>query len=247
MSAELAGAAAAERIRDGFEVAILGAPNSGKSTLLNRLAGRDAAITSEIAGTTRDVIEVRMDLGGLPVTILDTAGLRETGDVVEAIGIERALSRARAADLRVVLTDGPLPVGVHLGADDLVLRPKADRAAGEGPAISGLTGEIRFNGPGSSVKFGRRCVASALRMRIAGGVWSAVPMYSNGNGTNTVTFNSAGAVGVGNYTGSGSAWGGFSASFDATRITTVRCSVTAETVTGAAYTCLELIDANVNA
>ena len=141
MSAELAGAAAAERIRDGFEVAILGAPNSGKSTLLNRLAGRDAAITSEIAGTTRDVIEVRMDLGGLPVTILDTAGLRETGDLVEAIGIERALSRARAADLRVVLTDGPLPVGVDLGADDLVLRPKADRTAGEGPAISGLTGE----------------------------------------------------------------------------------------------------------
>ena len=75
------------------------------------------------------------------MTILDTAGLRETGDVVEAIGIERALSRARAADLRVVLTDGPLPVGVDLGADDLVLRPKADRTAGEGPAISGLTGE----------------------------------------------------------------------------------------------------------
>ena len=141
MSAELAGAAAAERIRDGFEVAILGAPNSGKSTLLNRLAGRDAAITSEIAGTTRDVIEVRMDLAGLPVTILDTAGLRETGDVVEAIGIERALSRAREADLRVVLSDGPLPAGLDLGADDLVLRPKADIGAGEGPAVSGLTGE----------------------------------------------------------------------------------------------------------
>lgn len=89
--------------------------------------------------------------------------------------------------------------------------------------------------------------ASALRMRIAGGIWSAVPRYNYGNGNNTVTFNSAGAVGVGNYTGSGSAWGGFSASFDATRITTVRCSVTAETAAGAAYTYLELIDANVNA
>lgn len=141
MAAELAGAAAAERIRDGFEVAILGAPNSGKSTLLNRLAGREAAITSEVAGTTRDVIEVRMDLGGLPVTILDTAGLRETGDTVEAIGIERALARAAAADLRVVLAEGAPPAGLDLGPDDLVLRPKADLAAGEGPAISGRTGE----------------------------------------------------------------------------------------------------------
>lgn len=141
MADELAGATAAERIRDGFEVAILGAPNSGKSTLLNRLAGREAAITSEVAGTTRDVIEVRMDLGGLAVTILDTAGLRETGDRVEAIGIERALARAAAADLRVVLANGAPPAGLDLGPDDLMLRPKADLAAGEGPAISGRTGE----------------------------------------------------------------------------------------------------------
>lgn len=141
MTAELAGAAAAERIRDGFEVAILGAPNSGKSTLLNRLAGRDAAITSEIAGTTRDVIEVRMDLAGLPVTILDTAGLRETRDAIETIGIERALARAAAADLRVVLSEGALPPGVELGPEDIVLRPKADLSAGRGPAISGKTGE----------------------------------------------------------------------------------------------------------
>ena len=90
----------AERIRDGFEVAILGAPNVGKSTLLNALAGREAAITSEIAGTTRDVIEVRMDLNGLPVTVLDTAGLRESADTVERIGVDRARSRAEAADLR---------------------------------------------------------------------------------------------------------------------------------------------------
>ena len=95
----------AERVRSGFEVAIVGLPNAGKSTLLNALAGRDAAITSEFAGTTRDVIEVRMDLDGLPVTFLDTAGLRDSDDHVEAIGIERAIARARTADLRVFLTE----------------------------------------------------------------------------------------------------------------------------------------------
>ena len=80
---EVRGVKAAERIREGFEVAIVGAPNTGKSTLLNYLAGRDAAITSETAGTTRDVIEVRMDLAGLPVTVLDLAGIRESTDPVE--------------------------------------------------------------------------------------------------------------------------------------------------------------------
>ena len=79
MQHELRGSRMAERIRDGFEVALVGRPNVGKSTLLNALAGREAALTSEVAGTTRDVIEVRMDLGGLPVTLLDMAGLRETG------------------------------------------------------------------------------------------------------------------------------------------------------------------------
>jgi tRNA modification GTPase len=130
----------AERIRSGFEVAIIGAPNVGKSTLLNYLAGRDAAITSEIAGTTRDVIEVRMDLDGLSVTLLDTAGLRETDDVVETIGIDRARQRAEQADLRVVLSeDGTSPIPLRLG--DIVLQPKADQLGpGEG-AVSGRTGQ----------------------------------------------------------------------------------------------------------
>ena len=100
---EVEGSIIAERVRNGFEVAIVGAPNLGKSTLLNALAGREAAITSEIAGTTRDVIEVRMDLGGVPVTLLDTAGIRETNDVVEEIGVSRALDRAATADLVVYL------------------------------------------------------------------------------------------------------------------------------------------------
>ena len=140
LRAEAEGAAAAERIRDGFEVAIVGAPNAGKSTLLNALAGREAAITSEIAGTTRDVIEVRMDLGGLPVTVLDTAGLRETSDTVETIGVARARARAEAADLRVFLLGGEgEDLGLSPRAGDIVARGKAD-LGGEGFGVSGKTG-----------------------------------------------------------------------------------------------------------
>ncbi|SFI12888.1 tRNA uridine-5-carboxymethylaminomethyl(34) synthesis GTPase MnmE [Albimonas pacifica] len=124
----LAGAAAAERIRDGFEVALIGAPNAGKSTLLNALARRDAALTSEIAGTTRDVIEVHMDLAGLPVTLLDTAGLRETQDPVEAMGVARARRRAEDADLRIFLQapGGEGPPGDLLQPDDLLVASKSD-------------------------------------------------------------------------------------------------------------------------
>lgn len=138
---EAAGVSVSERIRDGFEVAIVGAPNVGKSTLLNALAGREAAITSEYAGTTRDVIEVRMDLAGLPVTILDTAGLRETGDVVEEIGINRARQRAGMADLRVFLLDGSgSTVGLTPSEDDIVIQGKADLMS-DGTGVSGKTGQ----------------------------------------------------------------------------------------------------------
>ncbi|MDB6452759.1 tRNA uridine-5-carboxymethylaminomethyl(34) synthesis GTPase MnmE [Falsirhodobacter sp. 20TX0035] len=134
---EVAGSRAAERIRDGFEVAIVGAPNSGKSTLLNALAGRDAALTSDVAGTTRDIIEVRMDMGGLAVTVLDTAGLRTTDDPVETLGIERAVQRAKQADLRVFLDDGnPLSLGPI--ENDIVVGAKADLT---GVGVSGLTGQ----------------------------------------------------------------------------------------------------------
>ncbi|MBP3125470.1 tRNA uridine-5-carboxymethylaminomethyl(34) synthesis GTPase MnmE [Thalassospira sp. ER-Se-21-Dark] len=94
-----------ERLREGFQIVILGAPNAGKSSLLNRLAQRDAAIVSEIAGTTRDMIEVHLDLGGFPVTMVDTAGLRESGDVIESEGVRRATERAENADLRLVVID----------------------------------------------------------------------------------------------------------------------------------------------
>lgn len=141
---EAQGAIIAERLRDGFEVAIVGLPNTGKSTLLNALAGREAAITSEFAGTTRDVIEVRMELAGLPVTLLDTAGIRQTEDVIENIGIQRAVSRAAAADLRVFLVDeGGLPSEVLPSADDLVVYGKADLGPGAASAlaVSGKTGQ----------------------------------------------------------------------------------------------------------
>lgn len=137
---EIAGSKVAERVRTGFEVAIVGAPNAGKSTLLNALAGREAAITSEIAGTTRDVIEVRMDLGGLPVTLLDTAGLRDTDDQIESIGIRRAVERAQDADLRVFLADPDEDLLLSPMADDVVVRPKADLTGKTVNAISGKTG-----------------------------------------------------------------------------------------------------------
>lgn len=94
-----------ERLREGFQIVILGAPNAGKSSLLNRLARREAAIVSDIAGTTRDTIEVHLDLGGFPVTMVDTAGLRESGDVIESEGVRRAAARADNADLRLVVVD----------------------------------------------------------------------------------------------------------------------------------------------
>ena len=109
LAAEIAGALAdgqrGERLREGMVVAIAGPPNAGKSTLLNRIARREAAIVSPYAGTTRDVIEVHLDLGGLPVTLLDTAGIRETDDPVELEGVRRAQARAADADLVLWVVD----------------------------------------------------------------------------------------------------------------------------------------------
>jgi tRNA modification GTPase len=105
LARELAGHAA-ERLRDGLTIAILGAPNVGKSSIINKLSQRDAAIVSSIAGTTRDVIEVRMDVAGYPVTLADTAGLRASADEIEAEGVRRALGRAEHADLKLLVFDG---------------------------------------------------------------------------------------------------------------------------------------------
>ncbi|MEM1265339.1 MAG: tRNA uridine-5-carboxymethylaminomethyl(34) synthesis GTPase MnmE [Pseudomonadota bacterium] len=140
MEEEIRGVSTAERMRIGFEVAIVGPPNVGKSTLLNTIARRDAALVSPTAGTTRDVIEVAMEIDGLPVTFLDTAGLRETADTVETMGVERARARAQRADVRIIM--GAAEERTLVGDDDILVHPKADLGgSGPGVPVSGLTGE----------------------------------------------------------------------------------------------------------
>lgn len=115
ISRHLSGYRQAEIVREGFNVVILGAPNSGKSTLINALAGRDVAIASDEAGTTRDLIDVRLDLSGNLIVVTDTAGLRENAGHVESIGIAKARSRAALANLILLVEDVVNPQKVELG------------------------------------------------------------------------------------------------------------------------------------
>ena len=142
-----------ERLRDGIMVAIVGPPNAGKSSLLNRIARREAAITSPIAGTTRDIIEVAIDLQGYPVVLADTAGLRESGDVIEQEGLRRALQRAEEAEIRLFVFDAAHPAEARgatawPGPDTLLIANKIDLVEAENTdlpnlafPISALTGE----------------------------------------------------------------------------------------------------------
>lgn len=133
VSTHIEGYRAAEIIRDGYDVVILGAPNSGKSSLFNALVKRDAAIVTDEAGTTRDLLEVALDLGGVRVRITDTAGIREDAGRVESIGIERALDRARSADLVLILEDMETPVTFEIGslhAPEVRVGTKADLIQG---------------------------------------------------------------------------------------------------------------------
>jgi tRNA modification GTPase len=137
---------AAERLREGVRIVVAGPPNSGKSSLLNHLAGREVAITSPIAGTTRDVVEAPTAIGGTPLLLVDTAGLRDGGDEVEAIGIARARRMIEAADLILWLgdpTDGPEPVrtlSVQSKIDILPRDPRVDFhvSAQTGEGMDGL-------------------------------------------------------------------------------------------------------------
>lgn len=142
MRHHLAGAEKAERVRSGLVIAVIGPPNVGKSSLVNRLAGRDAAMVSEWAGTTRDAIEVRLMLGGVPVTLVDTAGLRETLDPLEVEGVRRARQHALHADLVLEVAAGLLPA--EAGAGRLRVWNKVDLAS----APSGWIGVSARTGDG---------------------------------------------------------------------------------------------------
>lgn len=129
MDAALANAEQGERVRAGIEIAIIGAPNAGKSSLLNSLAKREAAIVTSQAGTTRDIVDINLVLGGLAVRLSDTAGLRESVDIIEVEGIRRARARAEDADIRILVQDASAPSdeGLELlQAGDFVLRNKSD-------------------------------------------------------------------------------------------------------------------------
>lgn len=157
LNAALADVSRGRRVRDGFRIALIGAPNAGKSTLLNGLAERDAAIVTDVAGTTRDVIEVPLVLGGYKVLVADTAGIRETADVIEAEGVRRAKAWAEAADLRLWVVDGfhvkqadARPEAIRGGdwlilnktdiADADALAHVAERWAGEGLTVLHIAG-----------------------------------------------------------------------------------------------------------
>lgn len=156
IAVHLSGAGAGERLHQGLQVAIIGAPNAGKSTLINHLSRRDVAIVSDIPGTTRDVLEVRCDLNGYPVTFIDTAGLRQSDDTIEQEGVRRARKRAEDADLVIAMRS------VEDWSDDLRV-DSYDAWSADGntrpvlrvisKADMGSTGDVVAEGTSSSRKF----------------------------------------------------------------------------------------------
>jgi len=177
-----------ERLREGLSIAIIGPPNAGKSSLLNLLARREAAIVSATAGTTRDVIEVHLDLGGYPVVLADTAGLRCAGDEIEQEGVRRARARAASADLRVLVvaadahgdwqrTAQDLAAGTEGwdAARDIVVLNKVDLLDGQETPVAGGVALSALSGRGLSELLARLEQSAALVMSDGGSGAEGVP------------------------------------------------------------------------
>jgi tRNA modification GTPase len=172
IQAHLADGRQGELLREGLVFAIIGAPNAGKSSLLNALVGREAAIVSARAGTTRDIVEARLDLAGVPVTLSDTAGLREAGDEIEAEGIKRAEHRAKEAQLVITVFAADQPPDAEtlrwVGPEALVLVNKCDLAP-TAAAVAGVPAVAVSALKGSGFDVLRdRLAEAALRLTGAG-------------------------------------------------------------------------------
>jgi tRNA modification GTPase len=157
-----------ERLRAGLAVAILGPPNAGKSSLMNALARREVAITAATAGTTRDVIEVALDLAGFPVTLADTAGLRQSRDAIEEEGVRRARAHAAAADLKLVVVDAARPdeaaaVAAAIDRDAVVVANKMDLA----PRDDGRWADALGAGAAVKISVATGAGLAALEARLA--------------------------------------------------------------------------------
>ena len=169
MAAHLDDGHRGERLRDGIRIAVLGPPNVGKSSLFNALARRDAAIVSSLAGTTRDLIEVHLDLDGYPLTVIDTAGLRAPGDDIEGEGVRRARQMAEAADLRLVLVDArdwpEMADETAALIDDraLLVVNKIDLS----PVDAGIWNGVPVHGVSARTGAGLAALVSALGTRVA--------------------------------------------------------------------------------
>jgi len=169
--AALAGAEAGARLREGFNVVIAGPPNVGKSTLMNALARRDVSIVSAIPGTTRDLVEVSLELRGYPVILVDTAGIRETDDPVEREGVARARRRAEEADLTLWLSDEAEPAGAPFAEarPTIAVLTKSDRRPGNAGAERSAGAPIRISAlTGAGIEQLLDAVADLAEARMAG-------------------------------------------------------------------------------
>jgi tRNA modification GTPase len=183
-----------ERLREGISVAILGPPNAGKSSLLNRIARREAAITSPIPGTTRDIVEVAIDLAGYPVLFADTAGLRDSDDLIEQEGLRRALARAEQAEIRLFVYDARFPADAEgaaqwPGPDTFLIANKTDLLPSPAAPACPLPGERKRVRPGAALVEGAYPVSAltgegieallvALAARIARTYHSEAPLLT---------------------------------------------------------------------